>query len=102
MLITAKTENVMGSPEQVFLYISRRCNARCNNCYACPLPACHIGADIPLEDAASILTHYRALGASKATFLGGEPTMHNQLPDMIVLAKMCGYDLVRINTNGML
>jgi MoaA/NifB/PqqE/SkfB family radical SAM enzyme len=40
------------------------------------------------------------LGATKVTFLGGEPTLHPLLPDFIGIAKNLGFGYIRLDTNG--
>jgi len=52
--------------------------------------------------AVNIMRHCRRLGAEYITFLGGEPTLHPNLPEMIDYALSIGYTKVNIDTNGLL
>jgi len=82
--------------EQVFLYVTSKCNLSCRTCYAQDLHGTMIQ-----EDAMRYLKIGRDWGAWKATIIGGEPTMYSNLGNLIHLAKLIGYSFVRINTNGM-
>jgi molybdenum cofactor biosynthesis enzyme MoaA len=56
---------------------------------------------IPYGRAVSLMENLYDLGAIKMTFMGGEPTMYERLPELIKEAKRIGYEYVRIDTNGM-
>ncbi len=84
--------------QQVFLYITGRCNASCTICY---ISGHHYdNEDMSLSTATNYLKKYRELGVSKVTFLGGEPTLHPKLGQIIAEAKNNGYIYLRLTTNG--
>lgn len=85
--------------EQVFLYVTQKCNIRCVTCYA--LDQLERDEDLPLDDLLIILRSLREQGAWKLSFLGGEPTVHPALTDIATAAHAMGFRFVRINTNGM-
>jgi MoaA/NifB/PqqE/SkfB family radical SAM enzyme len=85
--------------EQVFLYVTQKCNLRCITCYA--LDQLERAADLPPDALVAMLARFRADGAWRLSFLGGEPTVHPGLGDLAVVAKDLGFRFVRVNTNGM-
>lgn len=85
--------------EQVFLYVTQKCNIRCVTCYA--LDQLERAADLPPDALLRSLAGFRAEGAWKLSFLGGEPTVHPALGDLAVSARRLGFRFVRVNTNGM-
>jgi MoaA/NifB/PqqE/SkfB family radical SAM enzyme len=85
--------------EQVFLYVTQRCNIRCITCYA--LDQLERDADLDEAGMVRILEELRARGAWRLSFLGGEPTMHPRLREIAASARRIGFEFVRVNTNGM-
>ncbi|MCA1363687.1 radical SAM protein [Bradyrhizobium sp. IC3069] len=91
---------------QVFMYITDRCNLECEQCIYKPSISHFINEEIELETALDLLTTFRGIGASKVTFLGGEPTIygHRQagrpLLDLIEGTRKIGYEYIRLDTNG--
>lgn len=85
--------------EQIFFFITNKCNIKCVTCYA--LEPLNKGAELDHNSKIGILSYFRQLGATKLSLLGGEPTLYLKLPDIISKAKEIGYSFVRINTNGL-
>lgn len=84
----------------VYLYITERCQLRCGHCYMGD--RLERGLVLPLEKAQLIMRYFRRLGGEYITFLGGEPTLHTKLPDMVDFALAEGFSQVMINSNGLL
>ena len=84
----------------IYLYITERCQLRCGHCYMGD--RLERGLVLSLERAATIIRYFRRLGGEYITFLGGEPTLHPDLPAMVDLAREAGYAQVMINSNGLL
>jgi len=85
-----------GKLEEVFIYITSKCNLRCLHCYMGD--AGNVNMD--KNNFKKLLNKLIKLGASKITFLGGEPTLHPFLPEFIEIAKQMGVGYVRLDTNG--
>lgn len=85
--------------EQVFLYVTQKCNIRCITCYA--LDQLERSTDLAEAELLAVLDALRAQGAWKLSFLGGEPTVHPRLREISATARDRGYEFVRVNTNGM-
>lgn len=92
--------------KQVFMYITDRCNLECDQCIYKPSITHFIQEDIPVQTALALLADFKTLGASKVTFLGGEPTVYGiektsrPLLDLISGTKSLGFEYVRLDTNG--
>lgn len=91
------TEQFKGKLKEVFLYITYRCNLKCLHCY---LGDSKRQIDMPINDIEPLLRKSVSLGASKITFLGGEPTLHPLFPQFINIAKVLGFNYLRLDTNG--
>lgn len=75
---------------------SWHCNQKCIHCYA----AGQVHSDEPeltTEEWKSILDKCRAVGIPQVTFTGGEPTMRD---DIIELIRYARWFISRLNTNG--
>lgn len=93
---------------QVFMYITDRCNLECEQCIYKPSINHFINEEIELDLAQRLLASFASMGASKVTFLGGEPTLYGfrergePLNRLIEATKALGYKYVRLDTNGKL
>lgn len=95
-------EKFQGRAHQAFLYIIDVCNLHCGQCLYKPELAFQVeDKQIPFERAINLMQNIRDLGAIKITFMGGEPTLYKELPELIHAAKKMGFEYVRIDTNGM-
>lgn len=84
----------------IYLYITERCQLRCAHCYMGD--RLERALELPYEKATRILDYCRRLGGQYITFLGGEPTLHRDLPRLVDHALERGYTQVMINSNGLL
>lgn len=82
----------------VLLEVTRRCNLHCRFCFA--------NGGSPEEDPSpeelknSIRDIVRQCGQPLLQFSGGEPTLRDDLPELIRFAKEAGCSYVQLNTNG--
>ncbi len=78
------------------LEVTKRCNMRCNYCFA------ESGAfqDPPLEDIIDQLKVLTVPGKTLVQLSGGEPTVRDDLPQIVAAAKAFGCLHVQLNTNG--
>ena len=88
------------------MYITDRCNLECEQCIYKPSISHFINEEIELNTALDLLSTFRTIGASKVTFLGGEPTIYGHrnggkpLLDLIAGTRELGFEYVRLDTNG--
>ncbi|AZQ63349.1 radical SAM protein [Flammeovirga pectinis] len=78
-------------------YVTYRCNAKCHFCDIWEKPSPYI----TLKDAEKNLIDLKKLGVKVIDFTGGEPLLHQQLPELLTLAKKYGF-ITTITTNGLL
>ena len=85
----------------VFFHILTRCNLRCRHCYINPEQ--HGQHTLPLS---TIQTWLEAFSENSHTknliFLGGEPTLHPELPAAIRFARKMDFGSITVDTNGYL
>lgn len=83
-------------PLAVNFHLWPKCNLRCRFCYA-TFPTAR--AVLPLAQALRLLDLLAAAGSDKITFVGGEPTLHPHLPELLRHADGLGLTTC-IVTNG--
>jgi MoaA/NifB/PqqE/SkfB family radical SAM enzyme len=85
----------------VFLHVLTRCNLHCRHCYINPEQ--HGRKRLPLERIERCLAVFasRSPGAN-LVLLGGEPTLHPDLPRVVRCARRLGFASITIDTNGYL
>ena len=83
----------------VLLEITQRCNLNCPICFA------RAGGDARDPDIRTIEGWYRMLiesgGPYNIQLSGGEPTLRDDLPEIIALGRSMGYSFFQLNTNGL-
>ncbi len=85
----------------VFLHVLTRCNLRCRHCYINPEQ--HGRRRVPLARLERWLAALAERSPSaNLVLLGGEPTLHPDLPQAVRCARRLGYASVTIDTNGYL
>ena len=81
----------------VVLEITKRCNLQCRFCFA----SGGEGDDVPRADLEQAFRDLNAHGKSLVQLSGGEPTLRDDLPEIIADAKRAGLRYVQLNTNGL-
>jgi uncharacterized radical SAM superfamily Fe-S cluster-containing enzyme len=82
--------------------VTNRCNLKCPVCFANAAAAGYV-YEPTKDEIAGMLKNLRANAPVPATalqFSGGEPTIRNDLVDLVQKAKEAGFRHVEINTNG--
>ena len=80
------------------LEVTQRCNLRCRYCFA---KGGGKHSDPSLEDCqAAIRDIVRQCGQPLLQFSGGEPTLRDDLPELIRYAREAGCSYTQVNTNG--
>jgi MoaA/NifB/PqqE/SkfB family radical SAM enzyme len=85
--------------DSIDLYVNSTCNLKCKTCF--------LGNDyfkttrnIPLGDAEKILAWAKAANVRDVAFLGGEPSLHPNISELLKLARSIGIPANRLITNG--
>ncbi|MDA8137073.1 MAG: radical SAM protein [Desulfobacteraceae bacterium] len=97
----AKTVRFSRNAANVFFHILTQCNLRCRHCYINPDQ--HGTQMLGIQTITDWLTllSRRSPGAN-LIFLGGEPTLHPDLPSAVRIARQLGYGSITVDTNGYL
>jgi radical SAM protein with 4Fe4S-binding SPASM domain len=88
-----------GRFRNVYLYITEKCQLRCDHCYMGE--RLERAIVMPYAQVCETLELWRKMGGSKLTILGGEPTLHPQFVDIIEFSNAVGYEHVILTTNGL-
>ena len=79
------------------LEVTGRCNLRCKFCFADG----GTGEDLPIEKCKTAIREIvRQCGQPLLQFSGGEPTLRDDLPELVRYAKEAGCSYTQVNTNG--
>ena len=82
----------------VLLEVTSRCDLACPVCYA---SAARRGEDASLAEIEGWLDTLKQSGGRVHIQLsGGEPTVRDDLPEIVALVRSRGFDFVQLNTNG--
>ena len=85
----------------VFFHILTQCNLKCRHCYINPKQ--HGLDSLPLESIQAWLHAFSDNAQNKnLIFLGGEPTLHPNLPQAIKFARQMNFGSITVDTNGYL
>ena len=85
--------------DNLYLFVTERCQLRCGHCYMGQRLA--RATDMPTDFAIDTMSYLRRLGSRYLTIVGGEPTLHPDLPELIRKAREFGFDKVMLETNGL-
>jgi uncharacterized radical SAM superfamily Fe-S cluster-containing enzyme len=81
----------------VLLEVTKRCNLGCPFCFAKGEAS---GADRDIADIKKDLSFIASKGAGLVQLSGGEPTLRDDLPEIVAAAHEAGIRYVQLNTNG--
>lgn len=96
-----KTVSFTRNSVNVFFHILTRCNLKCSHCYINPIQ--HGKHDLDTETVTAWLKLFHdPAKKSNLVLLGGEPTLHPGLPEIVKAARQIGYESITIDTNGYL
>ena len=101
----AEYAEFMNAPHRMDLMISSmtkdgcwHCNQKCTNCYAAGQPQADV-KELSTEEWKKIIDKCRKAFIPQLTFTGGEPTLRN---DLVELVEYSQWFVTRLNTNGIL
>lgn len=91
---------ILNGLDFLWLEITRSCNLTCGHCYAGSSPKLPLFERMRFEDWRSALDEARGLGCRQVQFIGGEPTIHPDLPALIEHAYRRGFEYREVFTNA--
>lgn len=78
--------------------VTTSCNLECSYCFA---SSGHAGEHLPFEEVVELMDVVREDGGPRPIqFSGGEPTVRDDLPELVEAARKRGFEHVEVNTNG--
>ena len=96
-----KTVAFSKNATNVFFHILTHCNLKCMHCYINKKQ--HGKNTLPIETINAWLEVFASKNKeANVIFLGGEPTLHPDLPGAVNKAKSLGYSSITVDTNGYL
>jgi len=100
-MIRTKTVAFSKNSTNIFFHILTKCNLKCRHCYI--NPGQQGKNTLPLAVISAWLEAFAQDSDSKnLIFLGGEPTLHPDLPAAVKYARNLGFGSITIDTNGYL
>ena len=83
-------------PDYIQFYPTLRCNQSCDFCFNRSMP---FVPDMSLQDCRAMFDRLNAVGARTIDIIGGEPTLHPHLIDIVLTASQRGLR-INISSNG--
>jgi organic radical activating enzyme len=96
----AREGDPMNGLRFIWLELTNRCNLACVHCYAESGPHPDRLDVLTTADFLRLLDEAAEIGCRAVQFIGGEPTLHPGLPELIAHARVRGYEHVEVYTNG--
>lgn len=99
--LTLSSRPIYTQPREKFLYmyVTNRCGLRCKHCYV-GNERLNNEDEFTVELAEQVLDYFAVTGGhDKLYILGGEPTLHPELPEIVQAARDRGYTIT-ISSNG--
>ncbi|MFX1293940.1 MAG: radical SAM protein [Promethearchaeota archaeon] len=92
----------INSPAITIIDVTYRCNLKCPVCYAAALNERGKNIEPTFEELRKIYNHFRTLEQPPVCcmYAGGEPTVRDDLPDIIRMTTELGYIQRQVATNG--
>ncbi|MBI5592239.1 MAG: radical SAM protein [Deltaproteobacteria bacterium] len=101
MIKSPRTVAFSKNATNVFFHILTACNLRCRHCYI--NPSQHGAESLDIHTIIAWLNVFAQKdNPPDVIFLGGEPTLHPELPFAVKHARELGYQSITIDTNGYL
>lgn len=85
----------------LWLEITAKCNLECSHCYAHSGPRQPLLGSMRTHDWLRVMRECHDLGCRQVQFIGGEPTLHPDLAEMLSFASQCGYEYIEVFTNAL-
>ena len=95
--------NHKSSTSIAIIDVTNRCNLRCPICFANAAVAGYVYEPTKeqIGEMLQTLREVKPIPATALQFSGGEPTVQEDLPELVRMAKTAGFDHVEVNSNGL-
>jgi MoaA/NifB/PqqE/SkfB family radical SAM enzyme len=99
-VIDQSVDTMIGALRFIWLEITSKCNLTCSHCYAESGPEREVYGNMAYHNWVRVLDESADLNCRRVQFIGGEPTMHPQLSDLIDHATHLGFEFIEVYTNA--
>jgi MoaA/NifB/PqqE/SkfB family radical SAM enzyme len=96
----AQGVSMMNDLRFLWLEITAKCNLFCSHCYAESGPQGELYGDMTYGAWTRVIDEAAGLGCRGVQFIGGEPTMHPRLDDLVDHANHRGFAFIEVFTNA--
>ena len=102
MTPTEDVQDLAAMSELSFLWleITSKCNLSCSHCYADSGPQGELYGNMAYDDWTRVIDEAAELGCRSVQFIGGEPTIHPRLDDLVDHANHRGFEFIEVFTNA--
>ena len=101
MAIAEQCMGVEGEGLQfLWLELTSRCNLQCTHCYSESGPHPETEDLLTVADYRGLIESASSLGCRRVQFIGGEPTIRPELPELIEYARAQDFEFVEVYTNA--
>lgn len=83
----------------LWLELTNQCNLQCSHCYADSGPYATQADRLSREKYQELIIEAYEVGCRRIQFIGGEPTLNRDLPDLIKFSAKIGYTFIEVFTN---
>jgi hypothetical protein len=84
----------------IWLEITAKCNLECSHCYADSAPQGELYGSMSFVDWVKVIDEAAELDCRRIQFIGGEPTIHPRLDDLVDHANHRGFEFIEVFTNA--
>jgi MoaA/NifB/PqqE/SkfB family radical SAM enzyme len=97
---SASERSLIEELDFLWLEITMKCNLSCTHCYAESGPLAELYGAMKYHDWTRVIDEAAELGCRSVQFIGGEPTMHPRLHDLVDHANHRGFAYIEVYTNA--
>ncbi len=99
-VVSNRVAGVRADLSFLWLEITAKCNLSCSHCYADSGPQVDLYGSMGYDDWIRVIDESAEVGCRSVQFIGGEPTLHPRLPDLIDHASRRGHQFIEVFTNA--
>jgi sulfatase maturation enzyme AslB (radical SAM superfamily) len=97
--VTDRTAATCASLDFLWLELTNQCNLECSHCYAESGPYTPAKNGLNRAQYRQLIAEAFEAGCRRIQFIGGEPTLNRDMPELIELCSNLGYTFVEVFTN---
>lgn len=95
----SQPDTAPGGLDFIWLELTNQCNLQCVHCYAESGPRAVNNDIMEISDYMRVIDESFDIGCRMIQFIGGEPTLNNDLSNLIIYADRKGFEFIEVFTN---